>query len=403
MHKIASAEIDDFAFKYYAGNSFKRRRFKTKRHESNIKKLESSNSHAYLTSFTQDKKSDSPKFSYSLLNGVRLVKSVEDISDVHSCYFLDEKELRRIRFSELPIDGFFGLANVGIQYRIEGMIAYEADKIFDPVKKVDFVRRHLLNEYELVEVNHLRNLLEIEYDAKHKNYDDVNNNSSKRKFGIHFLKKFLYCEVVSNILDYAQVDGAEGKADYHNERERNKSRQSLPLAEPLAIASAAYSQIPGPLMTEVLCVWHFFHQFATFLGRINLSLSDTCLACIAPSCEDACPSLHKTLYYDEMATCLTRILFLDTRNDCAAFSNDDDDLWNEMTSHFTLNTITWPEVAHWCILFKLYAEPLSSTKSLNETATFRTLTIYEQYGIDYPANVSESILVRISISVIDFG
>ena len=37
---------------------------------------------------------------------------------------------------------------------------------FDPVKKVDSVRWLLINEYELIEDNHLRNLLEIEYNAK---------------------------------------------------------------------------------------------------------------------------------------------------------------------------------------------------------------------------------------------
>ena len=51
-------------------------------------------------------------------------------------------------------------------------------------------------------------------------------------------------------------------------------RLSLHLVQPLVFASAAYSQIPLPLMTKVLCVLHFFLKFVTFLERIKLSLPD---------------------------------------------------------------------------------------------------------------------------------
>ena len=102
----------------------------------------------------------------------------------------------------------------------------------------------------------------------------MNNNCSKRKVGIHFLKKFLYCEIFFNVLHYAQVDGAKDTANYKNDRQGSNVRLSLHLVQPLVFASAAYSQIPLPLMTKVLCVLHFFLKFVTFLERIKLSLPD---------------------------------------------------------------------------------------------------------------------------------
>ena len=104
-----------------------------------------------------------------------------------------------------------------VNYQLTSYWEYDIS-YFDPVKKVDSVRWLLINEYELIEEIHLRNLLEIEYDAKNKNYDDVNNNCSKRKVGIYFLKKFLYCEIFFNVLHYAQVDGAKDTANYKNDR-----------------------------------------------------------------------------------------------------------------------------------------------------------------------------------------
>ena len=45
----------------------------------------------------------------------------------------------------------------------------------------------------------------------------MNNNCSKRKVGIHFLKKFLV-RFSFNVLHYAQVDGAKDTANYKNDR-----------------------------------------------------------------------------------------------------------------------------------------------------------------------------------------
>ena len=52
-----------------------------------------------------------------------------------------------------------------VNYQLTSYWEYDIS-YFDPVKKVDSVRWLLINEYELIEDNHLRNLLEIEYNAK---------------------------------------------------------------------------------------------------------------------------------------------------------------------------------------------------------------------------------------------
>ena len=52
-----------------------------------------------------------------------------------------------------------------VNYQLTSYWEYDIS-YFDPVKKVDSVRWLLINKYELIEDNHLRNLLEIEYNAK---------------------------------------------------------------------------------------------------------------------------------------------------------------------------------------------------------------------------------------------
>lgn len=355
MHRMASAESDNLANNFYLGTSFKRRRFRNKSHTNLIRKMSTVvpgtvNIDLSLSANAKETKS---QINY-LSSGHFLVKTINNLP----AEFRRNSQFLHIDGNTLPPDGFFGLSNIGVRLRIEGIISHEynKDNSSEGLSVAPFS-----SGYTPVEVSHVLNFILKE---KTKIANDSKTNQKMRESNLPTddfreaflrLRNYLQHDVVNKVCDFAHdcVDPHLNEAEGRYEIRR---KIQLPLPEPLSKSAAAYSLVPGALMTEALTIWQFFQDFGDFLSFQPFSFSDTCRSFIAITNSNSLvfPSIYQ-LMYDEMATCLTRVLLLDLRNLCNSMDKGEF-FWNRLQSKFPINVITWPEIAYRCIITQLYVD-----------------------------------------------
>lgn len=345
MHRAASAETEYLANSFYLGTSFKRRRFRNKSHENLIRKMKTlvpGKIHFTSTSCTNTTESKTKMKSMSPEQ--YLVQSRYDLP----FDFRRNRQYPIVNADNLPPDGFFGLSNIGVRLRIEGFISKE----FEKYEKSKACFDAFAPNYVPVEVAHLIQLIkkvDEEKDSSHRNSNDNTEKSSQMDYidsSLMRLRNYLLQKVIRESLDFA----------HDSLITESRFKVKLPVPEPLSTSSAAYSLIPGSLMTEVLTIWQFFQDFGEYIGFETISFSDTCRSCTVSTYSSALifPSIYQ-LMYDEMATCLTRILLLDLRTVCNELDSEGY-LWSKVQAKYPINVITWPEIAHRCIISQLYVD-----------------------------------------------
>ena len=306
-NKIAMAESDELALCYF-GTSFKRRRFKNKVIANILKK-----SNGNVSGSAPREKEFLP-----LSDSLIIVKSFNALSAevAHNIVVFPYSGMVA---DEIPEDGFFGLTNNGVRLRIEGLPQISA---------------LLPQDYEPVEVRHSLGL------ACREKLNIPSQEDELQTDALHRTYMFLF-DYVSRALDGESIQRFLLPSKSAMRNKMCSVCSVLPSPDPLAMSSI-HSLIPEEYLVDVIMIWEFFSKFARFVGRSCISLADTCQAlALDQSCNEVHgPSLHQLLF-DEMATCLTRVLLLDFRH----LAEQSESEWNEVLAALPLNVFTWPDVA----------------------------------------------------------
>lgn len=306
-NKIAMVESDELALCYF-GTSFKRRRFKNKVLANILKKCDGN---VPLSALHE-------KYFLPLSDSLVIVKSVDSLS-AEVAHNVAAFPFISMVADEIPPDGFFGLTNNGVRLRIEGLSG---------------VSSLLPPEYEPVEVRHALSLSCREMLI-------VQSQEDKLQAGaLHRIHMFLF-DFASMTLDREVIQRYLLPSKSAMRDKMCSVCSVLPSPDPLAISSI-HSLIPEGLMSDVIAIWEFFAKFGKFVGRSSISLADTCQALALDQSwnEVYSPSLYQLLF-DEMATCVTRVLLLDFRH----LGEQSENEWNEVLAALPLNVFSWPDVA----------------------------------------------------------